>query len=675
MTGEEAFYRKWVLAILVWAVLFFSVPPANAVEIVVAQGNVVAFDTPPRRIVSLVPAVTEILFGIGAGDRLVGVTYHDVQPEAVEKAVVGGFFSPAVDKILALNPDVVFVSSRHESVIEQCTAMGIPTLQLYMRTLDASFDAMASIGRLVGREAAADQLRDRLRRQLNHIGKKVDAIPPANRLRTLRIMGRDCIMTPGDDSFQNQMIAAAGGIPPGFGKNGPVVDITLEQWKAFNPQVVYGCYGDKATAEKFFEKSGWKDVAAVRDGRIYYFPCSLTCRAGTHTADFVAWLSARLYGKQFSRPEMLTASNDVLTRSSLSIDLPYVQSAGVVQSRILDFTHKSLLITFTKPMVVVSTLEGVREGVTAAGNHFFPPPAWSIGHESGLEGLRTAVCNVLQRKVPETALLFTGADMDHLSVQRKTFRKITVYALVTAGARSNAIRAAMDEGRYYEPGTINVVVLTNAALSPRAMQRAVIAATEAKSATLQDLDIRSSYTPGVSGATGTGTDNVIVVQGSGTPIDNSGGHTRMGELISRAVYDGVREALFNQSGFAPGRNVMQRLKERKISIRRMLGQEDCPPLGLKPHAVAAAMERVLLEPRYAAFVEAAFAMSDDYERGLISDLSSFRSWGHSIAQEIAGAPIEHLDPLLVRDGMPEVLSEALNALANGIRFRKTLPQE
>ncbi len=663
-------YFNAILSVLLLGIASVS----GAIESNDADGVAVWTGDPARRIVSLVPAVTEILFEIGAGDQVVGVTYHDTQPEAALKSVAGGFFSPAVDKILALKPDVVMVSSLHQTVAEACTASGIPTLYLDMRTLGGSFDAMVMLGRLVDRQAEAEELRTTIRQQLGLIRRKVNAIPERKRLRTLRLMGRNRIMSPGDDSFQNELIAAAGGIPPVFDKSGPVVEVSLDQWRAIHPQVVYGCYGDQPTAEQFLRRPGWKDVAAVQNGRIYYFPCALTCRAGAHTGDFVAWLSARLYGKPFSKPEMLKASDQMLMRHPLALDLPYVRDAAVVNSRIFDFIHKTLLIGFTKPMTVVSTLDGVREGVTGVGNHFFPPPAWSIGHEGGLDNLRSTVCKVLQLEISATALLFTGADMDHLSVQRKTFRRITVYALVTAGARSNAIRAAKDEGRYYEPGTINIVLLTNAALTPRAMQRAVIAATEAKSAVLQDLDIRSSYTPAAHGATGTGTDNVIVVQGTGVPIDNSGGHTRMGEMISRAVYDGVREALFAQSGFASGRNVLQRLKERKISIRRLLRQDDCPR-GIESHEFAAAMERVLLEPQNAAFIEAAFAVSDDHEAGLIGDLSAFRSWAHNTAEEIAGTPIEKMKPLIDASDLPETLFDALNAVANGIRHRQLQPQE
>jgi len=651
---------------VVSTLLFIHIYNAWALEVADVHGNRVLFTEPPRRIVSLVPAVTEILLAIDAGDRVVGVTYHDTMPGAAGKAVVGGFFSPSMDRIAALNPDVVMVSSLHKEIVRQCDVLGIATLNLDLSTLAGSMDAMATLGILVGREDAAKALRQKIQGQLDLIARKTAAIPQNERLRVMRLMGGDRVMTPGDDSFQNDLIRAAGAIPPALGRRGGAVPVSPAEWQRFNPQVVYGCYDDRQTAARFFDQTGWKDVDAVRNQRIYYFPCDFTCRAGVHTGDFVSWLAARLYGDRFARTEGLVEPDRVISRRPLAVDLSYIKRAEVIDARIYDFTHKTLLVGFSKPMQVVSTLEGFRKGVTAAGNHFFPSPCWYIGHEKGLDGLRTRVCRVLARQADDTALLFTGVDMDHLSVERQSFREMTVYALVTAGASSNALRAAKDTGAYYEPGTINILVLTNMQLTPRAMARAIISATEAKTAALDDLDIRSSFTPKVHGATGTGTDNVIVVQGAGRLIDNAGGHSKMGELISRAVYRGVRQALYGQNGLRADRNILQRLKERDISIRRLLNQNDCP-CGLKPHQFAAAMETRLLDPAWASFMAAALAVSDDYERGLITDLSAFQAWAASMAGQMAGGPISEYGDLISPDDLPPALYLALNALANGVK--------
>jgi adenosylcobinamide amidohydrolase len=122
----------------------------------------------------------------------------------------------------------------------------------------------------------------------------------------------------------------------------------------------------------------------------------------------------------------------------------------------------------------------------------------------------------------------------------------------------------VDEGKYIEPdpafekspqqkapkpGTVNILVLTNAKLTDGGLARAVITATEAKTAAFEDLKVPSSYTK-MAQATGTGTDGMIVVSGvSGPLVTYPGGHSRIGELIGKAVREAVIEALEKQNGF------------------------------------------------------------------------------------------------------------------------------
>jgi iron complex transport system substrate-binding protein len=660
-------YGLFFLSAVLVSVFLITSAGARPPQITDTPGQAVRLPEAPRRIVSLVPAVTEILFAIDAGDRLVGVTSHDAQAAAADKTVVGGFFSPSMDRIAALKPDLVLVSSLHDAIVRRCAHQGIATLQPDLATLQRSLETIIILGDLVQHRDAAAALQRRIQGQLDRIARKTAAIPQKQRLRVIRLMGRDKVMTPGDDSFQNDLIRAAGAVPPVTGGNGSVAEMSLAQWKKFNPQVVYGCGpGFREAADILLDRPGWKDVEALRNGRILTFPCDYTCRAGVHTGEFAAWLAARLYADHFAGARGRLETDRVVARRPVDLDLNYVQNAAIVESRIDDFTHKTLLIPFIRPMAAVSTLEGMKPGIGAVGNHFYPPPCWNMGHGKDLNALRNAVCRTLRRPPESTALLFTGVDMDGLVVRRQSFRAMTVYALVTAGTRSNAQRASQDSGSYYEPGTINILVLTNMQLTPQAMNRAVICATEAKTAALQDLDIRSSFTPMIHGATGTGTDNVIVAQGEGPSIHNAGGHTRMGELIGKAVYQGVWAALHDRGGLHADRGILRRLQERGISILKLLHQSDCP-CGLKPAAFAAAVERQLLDPAWASFMAAALAVSDDYERGLIADLTSFQAWAGQMAERVAGGPMEAYDEVISPDDLPPVLHIALNALANGIK--------
>jgi len=205
-------------------------------------------------------------------------------------------------------------------------------------------------------------------------------------------------------------------------------------------------------------------------------------------------------------------------------------------------------------------------------------------------------------------------------------------------------------------------------LTPRAMTRAIISATEAKTAALLDMDIRSSATPRIHRATGTGTDNMIVVQGTGIEIENAGGHSKMGELIAKAVYEGVKEAVYKQNGLTTERDIFQRLKERKISLFGLVSEIKCDCFKQKNRLVSV-LEKTLLDPCYADFIEASFVLSDDYEKGLFSDLSSYGLWCKTISADIAGKKIEGMEDIVESNDIPVVLKMALNAILNGLRHK------
>jgi ABC-type Fe3+-hydroxamate transport system substrate-binding protein/adenosylcobinamide amidohydrolase len=637
---------------------------AAGLEFVDAAGQHIRLDAPPRRVVSLVPAVTEIIFALGAGDRVRAVTYHDTwPPEAAALPVVVGFAAPDLQRVAAADPEVVFVSSLHSETAALLSARGIQPIVLDMDSIADTGTAIARLGAIFQRRDAAEALVDRIHADLELVAAKVARVPVPQRLRVMRFMGGERVMAPGDDSFQNEMIRAAGGVPPTMGRTGDVVEVTLEQWRRFNPQMIYGCGPERRAAARLLDRPGWREVDAVKNGRLLFFPCDLTCRCGVRTPDFVAWLASGLYAEAFARQEDQVHPDAVVGERHLILDLAYVARAGIVESRIHDFVNKTLVVDFHRPMTVVSTLEGRREGIRTVGNHHWPPPCWSLGHAAGLEAERRGVCRILKRRPETTALLFTGADVDRLSIQRRNHREMAVTALVTAGVASNAQRAGCDAGHWYEPGTINIIILTNMQLSPRAMTRALITVTEAKSAALQDLDIRSSTAPHWP-ATGTGTDNIIVVQGTGTPIDNAGGHSKMGQLIAEAVDAGVREAIFRQNGMAAGRPLLRRMAERGVDLWALVADASCDCAGRRGD-LGVALERLLLEDRYAGFIEAAMVLDDARDAGRSTDLSLFDGWCRQVAAEIAGGPVPPEDEVAAPPAAGTALSRALAAMLAG----------
>ncbi|GAB6094871.1 hypothetical protein JCM14469_11230 [Desulfatiferula olefinivorans] len=662
-------YVTWPAAVVFAFILGWSgVVGAGPLSVTDDTGNVIRFDEPPRKVVCLVPSAAEMIFALGADSHVIGLTVHsgDLQG-AVGKQVVGGFTRPSFDKVTALGPDLIIASSFQKILIDRIGDT-VPVCVLDTRMMNDAFRHLEMMGTLFDRGGKARALIDKNRRQLEVIARKTASIPVNKRLRVMRLMGRDQVMTPGNDSFQNEMIRAAGGIAPDFGKAGNVVPVTPEEFSAFNPQVIYGCGDDLTTAGSLFEREGFRDADAVRNGRLLTFPCGLTCRSGVHLGDFVSWLSARIYAEEFADSARNVLPRAIVENRPMDLSFDHVNRARVAVGMIDDFENKTLIIDFKTPRTVVSTLDGLRSGVVSVGNHYSPPPCWSLTHGAGLDDLRGALCRVIGKDPEKSVFLFTGADMDHLSVKTERFKTMTVTALVTAGVRGNAMRMGTDSGDYFEPGTINVIVLSNMALSVRAMTRAIITATEAKTAALWDLDVRSSYAPLSASATGTGTDNILVAPGDGALIDNAGGHSKMGELIARAVYAGVREAVARQNGLEGGRDVFQRLEERRVSVSSLVDGARCLVKD-KPADLHVRLERLLLDPAYAGVVENALGLSDDLARGAVSDLSVFERTCLFLASRIAGKTLDHTVFDLSELDLPVPLSLAVNALLSGAVYQ------
>ena len=249
-------------------------------------------------------------------------------------------------------------------------------------------------------------------------------------------------------------------------------------------------------------------------------------------------------------------------------------SAAVVRFSRDGLWEKTLIIQFPQNRRILSTNEGVLNA-KAVANHSAHPQFWNCidetakpGHKVGakvyMQNIRKKTADSCGLHSEKLALMGTSADMDNMAVATKTHSPFVVTALVTAGAKGNAVRTGVDQGHYVEAdpasgtpatfkepkqGTINIILLTNARVTDGGMVRAVITATEAKTAALEDLHVPSTYTKNVQ-ATGTGTDGMIIVSGSSGPlVTYPGGHSLIGGLIGKAVYEAVVEALGKQNGF------------------------------------------------------------------------------------------------------------------------------
>ncbi len=403
-----------------------------------------------------------------------------------------------------------------------------------------------------------------------------------------------------------------------------------------------------------------------------------------------------------------TINDQIIAKRQLELPFSYINSATISEELLFGYSGKTLTLRLKQPQTVLSSLHGWREEVLAVGNHYSAPASWPTAHTLGLEAVNQKLATLLKLNPQTSLFLFTGANMDNLVYIEKiagfpeqtswdkqnyggkqtSWDKQTALSaknaalplkigvLATAGVQTNALRAGRDRGTYWEPGTINLIILTNRTLSPAAMSGALISATEAKTAALEDLDIRSS-TSGLP-ATGTGTDNIIVLAGAGEAASMSGGHTILGEMLTKAVYEAVTQAIAKQNQLLPQRGINQRLAERGINLQQLLEQSSFGRATLalnaqQQKALLTAFQKTLAQPRYAGFMASALALADSQARGLLPDTSLFSEQCLLVASQLAGQPLTEIKPLISNPSLPPVLQEALNAMLTGILAQNTTP--
>lgn len=232
---------------------------------------------------------------------------------------------------------------------------------------------------------------------------------------------------------------------------------------------------------------------------------------------------------------------------------------------------KSIVLVFSGPRKVLSTSlynGGYHEDFEAVFNRDMTQGS-GMPCESFAPTYVESMKSVAERLglAPElTSGMGTAAHMENASIVSRSYKELTVTAIVTGGVETNGGRVG-DPASYYKTaekkcGTINIMLVIDADLPPGILARALVTCTEAKTAALQELMAPSRYSTGL--ATGSGTDQTIVVSNSESPLffEGAGKHSKLGELIGLAVMAAVKEALKRQSGLTPAQqhDLLRRLR-------------------------------------------------------------------------------------------------------------------
>ena len=242
-----------------------------------------------HRIVSLLPSFTEILFAIGAGDRLVGrTTWCDYPPAALNIPSVGDGMPPNIEAVAARQPDLVVLynSGPNVTAAQQLERIGIRTVLLDLNRLEDLGPAMRTLGRLTGLEQRAESLAV----AMDSLSSR--PLPPPTATIAFVVWDNPPIII-GRGSYLDQLAALAGARNVFDDVTAPSAQVSLETIAARNPHWI-AVLSDSATAPAFAQRREWRAVPAVRERRFLLLPGSLFGRPGPRSREAVRQLKALL---------------------------------------------------------------------------------------------------------------------------------------------------------------------------------------------------------------------------------------------------------------------------------------------------------------------------------------------------------------------------------------------
>ena len=259
-------------------------------------GRQTTIPTKIQRAISLAPSVTESIFAVGAGDRLVGdTTYCNYPEEAKAIQKVGDTLNPNIETIVALKPDVVFVSgaSQLENFTTTLDQNGIAVYVLNPKEMKDVFKDLAQLGDVFGTKEQAERLVEDLQMRFFITGSYPSLPPKDNRVFVQ--ISKEPLFTIGKDSFLNEIVSRAQGESVTANVETAFPKISKETALALNPDVII--LSDSPDNQE--PNEAFKNSPAVKNGRVYKINADIISRPGPRLVDALEQIAKDLHPEKF----------------------------------------------------------------------------------------------------------------------------------------------------------------------------------------------------------------------------------------------------------------------------------------------------------------------------------------------------------------------------------------
>jgi iron complex transport system substrate-binding protein len=288
------------ITVLLWASFSYSATLKLKDEV----GREVTFSFPPKRIVSLAPNITEILFSLGLDEEVVGVSIHCNYPEKAKSRVkVGSYISVDFERVISLRPDLVIATGagNPREMVERLERLGFPTYAIFPKRFDDVLRSIRHLGQVVAKEKEALSIIESMHRRKETV---IERTKNLSRPKVFLQIGEAPIVTVGKGSFADDLIRLSGGENISGNDREMYPRLGMEEILKRSPEVILiSSMNPKGDYEKAFrEWERWKMIPAVKHGRIYLIDSDLIDRPSPRIIEGLEEMARFLHPEKFKKP-------------------------------------------------------------------------------------------------------------------------------------------------------------------------------------------------------------------------------------------------------------------------------------------------------------------------------------------------------------------------------------
>ena len=288
---------------MVLILLFPSTSYPRSLQFKDEVGREVTFSFPPKRIISLAPNITEILFSLGLDGEIVGVSIHCNFPKkAKSKVRVGSYINIDFERIISLKPDLIIATGvgNTRDMVERLGKLGFPTYVVFPKNFNEILQSIGHIGKIVDREKEAMKNIDGMKKRRQKVIELTQGLP---RTRVFLQIGEAPMVTVGKGSFADDLISLAGGENIAGREKGMYPRLGMEEILKRSPEVILvSSMNPKGDYQKVIQEwSRWKMIPAVKNGRVYLIDSDLIDRPSPRIIDGLEEIARILHPERFKK--------------------------------------------------------------------------------------------------------------------------------------------------------------------------------------------------------------------------------------------------------------------------------------------------------------------------------------------------------------------------------------